>query len=323
MSENQQLNIQIPESMSGQRLDVALSELLCEYSRSRIQRWIKKGNIRIDGHIKRAKDLIRGGELVAVHIVEEIETAWRPQSISLDIIYEDAEIIVINKPAGMVVHPGAGNMDGTLSNALLYYAEEVAKVPRAGIVHRIDKETSGLLVVARSLKAQKSLVEQLQQRTVTREYQAIVHGVMTAGGSIDEPIGRHPIQRTRMAVVRSGRPAKTHYRLIKKFRSHTHVRVQLETGRTHQIRVHMAHIRYPIVGDPVYGGRKRLPAGCQDNLKDCLRGFTRQALHAAKLSLQHPTTGEQMSWTAELPADMQALLYELAHELAHEQVRKD
>lgn len=314
MMENQQLSIEIPESMQGLRLDVALSELLSDYSRSRIQRWIKSGNIIVDGSKKRAKDVIQGGEMVAVTIAVETETTWQPQSIPLDICYEDADIIVINKPAGIVVHPGAGNPDGTVSNALLHFAPELAQVARAGIVHRIDKETSGLLVVARSIKAQKSLVEQLEAHTVTREYQAVVNAVMTAGGTVDEPIGRHPTKRTRMAVVRSGKHAKTHYRVMQKFRSHTHVRLQLETGRTHQIRVHMAHIRYPLVGDPVYGGRARLPAGCSDGLKQMLQGFSRQALHAAKLSLQHPVTGVDMTWTAELPEDMQTLLHALRDE---------
>jgi len=309
--ENQQLTIQILETMQGKRLDVALSELLSDYSRSRIQRWIKSGDILVDGSTRRAKDVLQGGETVTVVIQIEEETSWQPESLPLDICFEDEAIIIVNKPAGLVVHPGAGNPSGTLSNALLAYAPELANVPRAGIVHRIDKDTSGLLMVARTLKAQKSMVDQLQARTVVRQYQAVVHGVMTAGGVVNEPIGRHPLQRTRMAVVASGKAATTHFRVLQKFTQHTHVRLQLETGRTHQIRVHMAHVRYPIVGDPVYGGRFRLPAGCSIPLKETLHGFKRQALHAATLGIEHPKTGKEMTWEAELPQDMLTLLSDL------------
>jgi 23S rRNA pseudouridine1911/1915/1917 synthase len=238
----------------------------------------------------------------------EAETRWRPQSLPLDIVYEDDSVLVINKPAGLVVHPGAGNVDGTLSNALLHHAPELETVPRAGIVHRIDKDTSGLLVVARNLAAQKSLVEQLQARAFDREYEALTQGVMTAGGTVDAPIGRHPVNRLRQAVVPNGKEAITHYRVLEKFRAHTHIRVKLETGRTHQIRVHMAHIHYPLVGDPVYGGRLRIPAGATAELEAALRGFRRQALHAALLGFVHPRSGEFMSWQAPLPEDMVQLL---------------
>ncbi|MDH5730032.1 MAG: 23S rRNA pseudouridine(1911/1915/1917) synthase RluD, partial [Gammaproteobacteria bacterium] len=227
------------------------------------------------------------------------------------IVYEDAFLLVINKPVGLVVHPGAGNQNGTLANALVHHAPELANVPRNGIVHRIDKETSGLLVVARSLSAHNDLVNQLENREFEREYLAVCQGVMTAGGKVDAPIGRHPQQRVRMAVVRNGKPAVTHYRVLEKFRAHTFLRLKLETGRTHQIRVHMAHIHYPLVGDPVYGGRLKMPAGISEDLRQCLSQFRRQALHAASLGLHHPDSGEFVHWQIDLPDDMQHLLAEL------------
>jgi 23S rRNA pseudouridine1911/1915/1917 synthase len=243
--------------------------------------------------------------------------SWQGEDIPLTIVYEDEEIIIVNKPAGMVVHPAAGNYDGTLVNALLHHAPELNEVPRAGIVHRLDKETSGLLAVARTLKSQKHLVEMLQARVMKRQYQAVACGVMTAGGTVNAPIDRHPVDRKRMAVVANGKPAVTHYRVMERFRIHTHIRVDLETGRTHQIRVHMAHIHYPLVGDPVYGSRLRLPSDCSAELADFLRNFKRQALHAARLGLEHPTTGEMMEWEAPLPEDMQQLI-RLLHEDAEQ-----
>ena len=302
------LSATVPESEAGKRLDQILALLFSDYSRSRLQQWNKEGKIHVDGRELKGKEKLFGGETITVEAVAEVEDRWQPQNIPLNIIYEDDSIIVIDKPAGLVVHPATGNPDGTLLNALLHHAPELAAVPRAGIVHRLDKETSGLLVVARTIESQTVLVEQLQQRTVSREYQAVVVGVLTGGGTVDEPIGRHPVDRKRMAVKPGGKPSVTHYRVIERFPAHTHIRVMLETGRTHQIRVHMAHIRYPLVGDPVYGGRLRIPAGCSPELEKMLRCYRRQALHAARLGLKHPRTGEDMEWSSPLPDDMQQLL---------------
>jgi len=306
------LELTIPGHMGGRRLDQALAALFPEYSRARLQRWIKDGHVSVDDAQRRPKDVVHGGEKVALTVVLEEETRWRPQALPLDIVYEDEAVLVINKPPGVVVHPGAGNMDGTLSNALLHHAPELETVPRAGIIHRIDKDTSGLLVVARTLIAQKSLVEQLQARAFEREYRAVVMGVMTAGGTVDAPIGRHPVNRTRQAVVANeapgGKEAVTHYRVAERFHAHTLVNVKLETGRTHQIRVHMAHIHYPLVGDPAYGGRLRIPAGATPGLEQALRGFRRQALHAARLGFVHPLSGVTVAWEAPLPEDMEKLL---------------
>jgi 23S rRNA pseudouridine1911/1915/1917 synthase len=228
--------------------------------------------------------------------------------------------MIINKPENLVVHPGAGNQAGTLLNALLHHCSDLAVVPRAGIVHRLDKNTTGLMVVAKTLEAHHHLVDAMQAREIRREYEAIVHGVMTAGGTIDEPIGRHPVDRKRMAVVATGKPAVTHYRVIKRFRLHTWIRVRLETGRTHQIRVHMAHRRYPIVGDPVYGGRLRIPANASEEFKQAMRDFSRQALHAIQLAVPHPLTGEMMEWSIELPQDMQALIAALEQDSLESEV---
>lgn len=298
--------------MAGRRLDQVLAELFPDYSRARLQAWVRAGEVTVDAAAWRPRDKVQGGERIEIEAAAQEQVSDSPQPMALDVVYEDAALLVIHKPAGLVVHPGAGNRAGTLLNALLHYAPELSGVPRAGIVHRLDKDTSGLMVVARSLSAQKDLVEQLQARSVRREYEAVVLGVMTAGGCIDAPLGRHPLERTRMAVLREesqqAKPAVTHYRVIERFRAHTHVRLSLETGRTHQIRVHLAHIRYPIVGDPLYGGRLRIPAGIDARLAETLRGFKRQALHAATLGLMHPETGAPMQWSAPLPADMADLL---------------
>jgi 23S rRNA pseudouridine1911/1915/1917 synthase len=303
-----QLQITIPAELTARRLDQALSELLPEYSRSRLKQWIDEGQVRVNGRVWRPKDKVAGGETVEITATVPRDERWEAEAIPLSIVYEDEALLVIDKPAHLVVHPAAGNWEGTLLNALLHHAPELAVVPRAGIVHRLDKDTTGLLVVARTLEAQLSLVQQLQERTVSREYEAIVNGVMTAGGTVDAPIDRHPVDRKRMAVVTSGKPAITHYRVAERFRAHTHVRVKLETGRTHQIRVHMAHVTYPLVGDPVYGGRLRLPRKASESLRALLQGFPRQALHAARLALVHPTLGETMEWSSPLPEDMQGLL---------------
>lgn len=308
MSNTETLSAVVPVELAGNRLDQALAQLFPDYSRARLQQWIKAGQVLVDGKQLRSKDKVMGGEAIEVQATTEVEVAWQAEEIPLDVVYEDADILVINKPAGLVVHPATGNPDGTLVNALLNHASELNEVPRAGIIHRLDKATSGLLVVARNLKSQKHLVEMLQARIMKREYQAVACGVMVSGGTVDEPIGRHPVDRKRMAVVRNGKEAITHYRVIQRYRAHTHIRVNLETGRTHQIRVHMAYARHPLIGDPAYGQRLRIPPGSSEQMANMLRGFNRQALHAAKLGLEHPSTGEQMEWEIPLPEDMVRLL---------------
>lgn len=302
------LTAEIPPDLAGLRLDQALSELFPDFSRNRLQSWIKDGSALVDGSVLSPRHRIIGGEQVVLRTeVEEITTV-ESQDIPLDIVYEDGSILIVDKPAGLVVHPAAGHRDGTLQNALLHHCPSLAGVPRCGIVHRIDKDTSGLLMAAKTLSAHKSLVDQLQARTVHREYLALVQGAMTGGGTVSEPIGRHPTDRKRFSVREGGKPAVTHYRLAERFPSHTLLRIKLETGRTHQIRVHMAHLHYPLVGDPVYGGRLRLPAGASDTLIAALRSFKRQALHAETLGLEHPETGEFFEWKSPLPEDFAALL---------------
>ncbi|BES69992.1 23S rRNA pseudouridine(1911/1915/1917) synthase RluD [Marinobacter nanhaiticus D15-8W] len=310
---------EVPPELSDRRLDQAVAELMPEHSRSRIQGWIKDGDLTVNGKVKKPRDKVMLGDRILVSAEPEVQVTWEAESIDLDIVYEDEHLLVINKPAGLVVHPAAGHAAGTLVNALLNYAPEVDKLPRAGIVHRLDKDTSGIMVVARSLVAHTSLVDQLQTRTMGREYDAVIVGTITGGGIVDQPIGRHPNQRKKMAVVRDGKPAVTHYRLVERFPAHTLVRCKLESGRTHQIRVHMSHIRHPLVGDPVYGGRMRLPQGCTPELKEALRKFQRQALHARQLTLVHPETDEEMTWEVPLPQDIQELLAALrAHAKALE-----
>jgi len=307
----------IPVELAGQRFDQALARLFPEYSRSRLTQWIKDGHVLLDGSPTRPRAAVMDGQRVELTVVEEPRTDVGPEDLALDIPYEDASLIVVNKPAGLVVHPGAGNRAGTLQNALLHHAPELAKLPRSGLVHRLDKDTSGLLVVARTLEAHTKLVAALQAREFEREYVALVNGVMTGGGTVDAPVGRHATDRMRMSVREGGREAVTHYRVLKRYRAHTQVAVQLETGRTHQIRVHLAHIRYPIVGDPVYGRRLALPPAATPRLKEVLQGFRRQALHARRLGLAHPVSGEHMHWEASLPGDMQALVDALEDDLAH------
>lgn len=302
----------VGDELAGRRVDQALPLLFPDFSRTRLQHWVKEGWVTLDGKtVSRPRDKLAGGELVELEAHLEDQVACRPEPIALDIVYQDEALIVIDKRPGLVVHPAVGNRDGTLQNALLHLDPDLIQLPRAGIVHRLDKETSGLLVVARTPAAYKSLVEQLQAREIKREYRALAMGVMTAGGRVEQPIGRHPVHRTRMAVVVSGKPAVTHYRILQRFPAHTWLRVNLETGRTHQIRVHMAHIRHPLVGDPVYGGRLRLPPGIGDDLKQALRRFRRQALHARRLGLVHPLTGEWIEWEAPLPEDIESLLTRL------------
>ena len=304
MAEKIQHKDTVPESCLGKRLDQTIAVMFPDYSRSRLKDWILAGQVSVDGQVQtRAREKMYGGESIEINAEIEAEIRFIPQDLPLNIVYEDDDILVINKPAGFVVHPGAGNPDGTVLNALLHHCPQLDIVPRAGIVHRLDKDTTGLMVVAKTIAAQTNLVEALQAREITREYEAIANGLMTAGGLVDEPIGRHSTKRTQMAVSFVGRPSVTHYRVMEKFRLHARLRLRLETGRTHQIRVHMSYINHPLIGDPVYGGRPRPPKNATEELREVLRGFKRQALHAAMLSLHHPVTGELMTWHAEIPED--------------------
>lgn len=309
-------SIQVPFDMGNKRLDQVAAQLFPDYSRSRLQQWIKDGQLTVDGTVKRGRDKLVGGEALVLDAELVAEGDWQPQPIPLDIVFEDEHILVINKQANLVVHPAAGNPDGTLLNGLIHHAPHLAEIPRAGIVHRLDKDTTGLMVVAKTLQAQASLVEQLQDRSMGREYEAVVQGHMTGGGKVDEPIGRHGTQRTKMAVSPTGKDAVTHYRVLHKFPSHTYIRCKLETGRTHQIRVHLSHIGYPLVGDATYAARTRLVKGIGPQLRDLLQNFGRQALHAKALGLIHPVTQEWMEWEVELPEDFISLL-ECLDEDAH------
>ena len=305
-------------TLAGQRLDQALAVLFGDFSRSRLQQWIREGRVRVDGRVLRGRDRVSGGERVDLDAVLESQGEVQAQAIPLAVVYEDEHLLVIDKPADLVVHPAAGNWEGTLQNALLHADPGLAVLPRSGIVHRLDKDTSGLLVVARTPAAHRRLVEALQARAVKREYRALVAGVVVAGGTVEAPIGRHPTARTRMAVTTAGKPAVTHYRALERFRAHSYLRVNLETGRTHQIRVHLAHVRHPIVGDPVYGGRPQLPPRPLPALVEALRGFGRQGLHAHRLGLAHPATGEWLEWESPIPADMARLLDALRADVAEE-----
>ncbi|MBG6472294.1 23S rRNA pseudouridine(1911/1915/1917) synthase RluD [Pseudomonas aeruginosa] len=308
MSDMIQRAAEVPFELGGQRLDQIAAQLFPEHSRSRLAGWIKDGRLTVDGAVLRPRDIVHSGAQLVLEAEQEAQGEWLAQDIELEIVYEDEHILVIDKPAGLVVHPAAGHQDGTLLNALLYHVPDIANVPRAGIVHRLDKDTTGLMVVAKTLEAHTKLVAQLQARSVSRIYEAIVIGVITSGGTIDAPIGRHGVQRQKMAVVDAGKVAVSHYRVLERFRAHTHTRVKLETGRTHQIRVHMSHIGYPLVGDPVYGGRFRIPPVASQPLVQTLREFPRQALHARFLELDHPATGVRMKWESPLPEDFLWLL---------------
>ena len=325
MAQRVQLTATVTENQLGQRLDQALAELFPDYSRSRIKEWILDQRVLVNGTIgDKPKEKVLGGERIAIDVEIEEEARFQPQDIPLNIVYEDDDILVINKPRDLVVHPGAGNPDGTVLNALLHYYPPIADVPRAGIVHRLDKDTTGLMVVAKTVPAQTHLVEALQRREITREYEAIAIGIMTKGGTVDEPIARHPSKRTHMAVHPMGKPAVTHYRIMERFRAHTRLRLRLESGRTHQIRVHMAYISHPLIGDPLYGGRPRPPKGASEEFMQVLRRFDRQALHATMLRLVHPITGEQMEWHAPIPQDMVELVEALrADTLAHKDEMDD
>ncbi|MGI2027431.1 23S rRNA pseudouridine(1911/1915/1917) synthase RluD [Endozoicomonas acroporae] len=305
-------SVTVPDDQGGRRFDQIAAACFPEFSRARLQEWIREGFLVVDGDARKPKEKLYGGEQLSLSVEVQPEGQWVAENIPLDIVYQDNHIMVINKPAGLVVHPAAGNYTGTLLNALLYHYPDNAALPRAGIVHRLDKDTTGLMVVARSLAAHTDLVAQLQDRTVHREYEAVVRGVMTGGGIVDAPIGRHPQNRLKMAVVRGGKPSVTHYRVVKRYKAHTHIRLNLQTGRTHQIRVHMSHQHFPLVGDDLYGGGLKLPKSCPAALETVLRAFRRQALHARQLGLIHPATGEYMEWEVPLTADFQMLLDSLA-----------
>lgn len=307
--EFQQIELEIPPELAGERLDSALAKLLPEHSRTRIKGWIESGAVTIGRALCKPRDLVEAGFRVSVQVTRDApRVAVMPEKIDLRIVHEDQDILVIDKPAGLVVHPGAGNPVHTLQNALLGFDPSLESLPRAGLIHRLDKDTSGLLVVARSPEAQTSLSRQLEARTMAREYLTVCVGVMVSGGTIDAPIGRNRSDRLKMAIRGSGRPAVTHYRVIDRFRAHTYLSVQLETGRTHQIRVHLSHLKYPIVGDPVYGGRFGKPKGASHELLDVLSGFKRQALHAATLGFDHPRTGKRLTLHSKVPKDFEQLL---------------
>ncbi len=304
----------VPVELSGQRLDQALARMFPEYSRSRLKSWLLQGFITVDEQAMRPRDAVTGGESVRLQPQPETSVTSAPEALELDIIFADEDCLVVNKPAGLVVHPGTGNPHGTLMNGLLHHVPELDQLPRAGIVHRLDKDTSGLLVVAKTLQAHTALVRALAAREIARHYIAVCGGVLTGGGSINEPIGRHPVDRLKMSVQRDGKAAVTHYRVIQRFAAHTAISVQLETGRTHQIRVHFAHRRHSLVGDQTYGGRLAMPAGASDRLRETLRHFRRQALHAEKLAFAHPRSGENIDLQVAPPADFADLLSALAED---------
>lgn len=303
------LSAEVQPEQIGQRLDQTLAELFPEYSRSRLKTWIEADLVKLNDRITNIpREKVLGGEKIEITVEVEDETRFEPENIPLNIVYEDDDIIVINKPKDLVVHPGAGNPNGTVLNALLYHYPPIAEVPRAGIVHRLDKDTTGLMVVAKTIPAQTKLVRDLQKRKITREYEAVASGIMTKGGTVDQPMARHATKRTLMAVHPMGKPAVTHYRIMENYRNYTRLRLRLETGRTHQIRVHMAHIAHPLLGDQTYGGRPRPPKNASEDFMEVLRNFKRQALHAVMLRLAHPITGEMMEWYAPLPDDFVELL---------------
>ncbi len=315
MTSEKQLST-VPEALAGLRLDRALAQMFPQYSRSRLKEWLLAGAITVDGGTPRPRDPVAGGEVVELVPQAEPEVAAAPEPMALDVVFEDGDLLVVNKPAGLVVHPGAGNPAGTLMNGLLHHAPGLGEVPRAGIIHRIDKDTSGLLLVAKTLPAHTALVRQLAARDISRSYLAVCHGVLTGGGTIDTPLARHPVDRKRMSVQPGGKPAVTHYTVLERFRAFTYIKVELETGRTHQIRVHFAYRRHALVGDPVYGGRLAVPAGASEALAEALRRFRRQALHATRLAFAHPTTGDVLEFEAEPPEDFRQLLATLREDAA-------
>ncbi len=313
------LSATVPDTLAGSRLDQIAAQLFPYYSRSRLQTWIKEGSLLVNNHALRAKDRLTEGDLLVINAKMPTNEHWTAEELPVDIVYEDEDLVIVNKAAGVVVHPAVGNREGTLLNGLLSRIPQLEELPRAGIIHRLDKDTTGLLIVAKNLIAHTRLVAMLQLRDISREYQAVVQGVFTGGGRIDKPLGRHPVNRKKRAVVREGKEAITHYKVAKRYRCHTLVDVKLETGRTHQIRVHMASIKSPIVGDPVYGGRLQLPRACHENLARQLQQFKRQALHAKRLAFNHPISEQPLEFISELPNDMVLLLEALAEDMRAEQ----
>lgn len=309
MTQQIQLTTIIHESQLGKRLDQALAQLFTNYSRSHIKEWILGNCVQVNGKISnKPKKKVLGKEVITIAAPEKTSDLWEPQNIKLDIIYEEDDILVINKPRNQIVHPGAGKNHGTILNALLHHYPPIANVPRAGIVHRLDKNTTGLMVVAKNIRAHNKLTQALQTHKITREYEGVVIGTIISGSTITQPIARHPTKHTKMAVHPMGKLAVTHYRIIQHFRAHTHLRLRLETGRTHQIRVHMSHIKHPLVGDPLYSCCLRLPKYASKTLINAMSAFDRQALHATTLRLYHPISGSQMEWHAPLPLDMTNLI---------------
>lgn len=315
------LSVELDVTNAGQRLDQCLAACFTDFSRSRLKNWILDGNVKVDGEtVMTPRTKMQGIEFLELEAQVEDEVGYGPEEIDINVVYEDEDILIVNKPVGLVVHPGAGNQSGTLLNALLFHYPDISVVPRAGIVHRLDKDTSGLMVVAKNIAAHTQLVTQLQAREISREYDAVAIGSMVGGGTVDKPIGRHSTKRIAMDVKVTGKEAVTHYRIAERFREHTHLRLKLETGRTHQIRVHMSHIKHSLVGDQLYGMGLKLPKGATEELVTQLQGFRRQALHAIKLGLYHPLTGDWMSWQAPLPQDMKDLIAALkADTEIHEQ----
>ncbi|MYM60961.1 23S rRNA pseudouridine(1911/1915/1917) synthase RluD [Vibrio sp. OCN044] len=324
MAQQIELSNTVKDSQLGQRLDQAIAELFADFSRSRLKEWLLDGKVQVNGEVvTKPRTKVMGGEIIIVQAELEDEVRWEAQDIALDIVYEDDDIIVINKPRDFVVHPGAGTPDGTVLNALLHHYPDIAEVPRAGIVHRLDKDTTGLMVVAKTVPAQTRLVRALQKRNITREYEAIAIGRMTAGGRVEQPIGRHSTKRTLMAVSPMGKPAVTHYRVAEHFREHTRIRLRLETGRTHQIRVHMAYLQHPLLGDSAYGGRARIPAGASEQLANMIRQFDRQALHAVMLKFEHPISGEELEFHAPVPEDMVSMTEALRQDVHEHGIEED
>lgn len=324
MAQQIELTNTVKDSQLGQRLDQAIAEIFADFSRSRLKEWLLAGKVQVDGKvITKPRTRVMGGEVIILQAELEDEERWEAQDIPLDIVYEDDDIIVMNKPRGFVVHPGAGTPDRTVLNALLHHYPDIAEVPRAGIVHRLDKDTTGLMVVAKTVPAQTHLVRALQKRNITREYEAIAIGRMTAGGKIEQPIGRHSTKRTLMAVSPMGKPAATHYRVAEHFREHTRIRLRLETGRTHQIRVHMSYLQHPLLGDTAYGGRARIPSGASQELTEMIRQFDRQALHAVMLKFAHPVTGEELEFHAPVPEDMVILTEALRQDTLEHGLEED
>jgi 23S rRNA pseudouridine1911/1915/1917 synthase len=307
MAEESQIKT-VPAELAGKRLDQALALMFPEYSRSRLKSWVLQGFVTIDGVEMRPKDPVSGGETIALHPEEELGVVSGPEAMELDVRFEDDDLLIVNKPAGLIVHPGAGNQRGTLMNGLLFRVPGLAELPRAGIVHRLDKDTSGLLLVGKTLQSHTTLVRMLAAREISRRYVAICNGVLTGGGTIDAPIGRHPVDRLRMSVQEKGKPAVTRYRVLERFKAHTFVSIELESGRTHQIRVHFAHRRHSLVGDPVYGGRMAVPPASDERLIEAFRKFRRQALHATRLEFRHPVTTRPVEIEVPPPADFQDLL---------------